>query len=64
MIEPRQIVRLGGTDEAREGRWKWINEESFTCQHWKPEDNQPDNRDGAQHYLRMLASSNWDDFEN
>lgn len=32
--------------------------------HWKPEDNQPDNRDDAQHYLRMLASSNWDDFEN
>ena len=40
---------LGGTDEAKEGTWKWITGETWNYTKWYT--GTPDNADGAEHYL-------------
>lgn len=40
-IDPTKSIWLGGTDEATEGRWKWVSGEPFDYANWVP--GQPDN---------------------
>ncbi|MGE5342587.1 MAG: lectin-like protein [Candidatus Omnitrophota bacterium] len=48
---------LGGTDEEREGTWKWITGEPWGYTHWLP--GQPDNCCGGEHYLHCCTP--WSD---
>lgn len=58
---------LGGTDEEKEGNWKWITGEEFNYQHWSFDNF--DNYRGVEHYLTMYTINTpyvslWNDFAN
>ena len=52
---------LGGTDAGHEGVWEWVTGEAWKYSRWNTE--QPDNRNGRQHYLslNLAYNLNWDD---
>ena len=69
-LENRNIW-LGGTDEAREGDWKWSSGERFTYDRWAGPTNghngNPNNGEGeGQHHLILWDESGsdleWDDY--
>jgi len=44
-------IWLGGTDEVREGQWRWVSGEPFGYSNWSPQ--QPNNWGGNEDYLSM-----------
>jgi tetratricopeptide (TPR) repeat protein len=46
---------LGATDEAEEGRWRWVSGEPFTYTNWAT--GQPDNVGRGEHYVVMGNSA-------
>jgi hypothetical protein len=52
---------LGGTDEAEEGKWRWIDGRPFAYTNWFP--GQPNNKKGGENYLIMMANRDgqWSD---
>ena len=56
-------VWLGGTDEVREGQWRWVSGETFAFSHWGS--GEPNNRGGDQDYLTMghPRKDTWNDLE-
>ncbi|HBF3877526.1 TPA: DUF5011 domain-containing protein [Clostridioides difficile] len=60
-----KTVWLGGTDEEKEGNWKWITGEPFEYTNWCP--GEPNNFDvGGENYLVSIKNSNglWNDTTN
>ncbi|MFL8710808.1 immunoglobulin-like domain-containing protein [Clostridioides sp. GD02377] len=60
-----KTVWLGGTDEEKEGTWKWITGEPFEYTNWCP--GEPNNFDaGGENYLVSIKNSNglWNDTAN
>ncbi len=45
------VVWLGATDEAEEGRWRWVTKEPFVYENWAP--GEPNNSGKVEHYLVM-----------
>ncbi len=54
----RNVVWLGATDAASEGKFVWVTDESFYYTNWRPGD--PDNSNGNEHYLQMNVSGTSD----
>ena len=52
---------LGGTDEAKEGSWKWITGEAWNYTNWY--ETEPDNEGGSQSYLEInfTTEGKWND---
>jgi hypothetical protein len=50
---------LGGTDEAAENRWVWVNGAPFSYSCWMT--GQPNNYDGSENYLATYESGEWID---
>lgn len=50
---------LGGTDEAAEDRWAWVNGAPFSCSFWMS--GQPNNYDGNENYLAAYEGGEWID---
>lgn len=46
-----KIVWIGGTDEAEEGSWRWINGEAWSYSNWF--NGYPDNAQYQEHYLEL-----------
>lgn len=49
---------LGGTDEEKEGEWRWVTGEPFRFTHWA---GAPDNHGGQQHHTFYWNGRGWDD---
>ena len=45
------VCWLGGTDEAEEGKWRWVTGEPFTFQNWYR--GQPTNSGKSEHYVAL-----------
>ena len=54
------FVWIGGTDEAQEGNWKWINGETWSYTNWNA--GEPNNS-GNEDYL-TLEYGRWNDLSN
>jgi len=53
-------VWLGGTDEHKEGDWRWIDGKAFEFKEWGP--RQPNNKGNKEHFLMLyLPGGNWSD---
>ncbi|HBF5866225.1 TPA: DUF5011 domain-containing protein [Clostridioides difficile] len=59
-----KTVWLGGTDEEKEGTWKWITGEPFEYTNWCP--GEPNNFGGVEDYMYSIKNSNgfWNDTTN
>lgn len=42
------VCWLGATDEAEQGKWRWVTDEPFEYRNWAP--NEPSNKGGIEHY--------------
>jgi len=54
-----RYLYLGGTDEAREGEWAWINGSPFVYTCWMG--GQPNNWGGDENYLATYDEGEWVD---
>ncbi len=45
------VCWLGATDEAEEGKWRWVTNEPFEFQNWSA--GEPSNRGGIEHYMLL-----------
>ena len=64
---PRKKKREGReTDEIQEGKWVWVDSRSMDYTNWDVAVQQPNNKDGAEHYLLMRAGvfGKWSDQPN
>ena len=52
-------VRLGGTDEKKEGSWVWLTGEPWGFSNWLY--GQPDNWQGNEHSVVFFAGGKWQD---
>ena len=60
IIDTTPYIWLGGTDEEREGNWKWTNGDSFSYTNW--DSGEPNNVSNVEHYLMMYADNGlWND---
>ena len=54
---------LGGTDDGKEGKWYWINSDSFSYTNWNP--GEPNNDGSGENCLELMTSDNhpgqWND---
>ncbi len=55
-------VFLGGTDEEKEGTWKWITGETWTYQNWQADE--PDNTTSYNNLAYYTSEGLWYDFYN
>lgn len=57
---------LGATDEVKEGKWVWVDGSAMVYTNWDTAVQQPDNKDGAEHYLILRAGvfGKWSDQPN
>lgn len=53
---------LGGTDEKKEGKWRWINGKSFNYSNWM--ETQPNNFKNEEHYLAIYEEGKWIDVKS
>ena len=49
-------VWIGGTDQANEGQWKWVDGSPLTYTNWSRVGNQPNNKNGVEHYLMIMIA--------
>ncbi len=54
-----EYLSLGATDEDEEGVWKWVNGAEWDYTSWMG--GQPNNYDGAEHYLATYDEGQWVD---
>lgn len=54
-------IWLGGTDDSREGSWRWANGEEWDFERWSS--GQPNDKSEGQDYLSFNSNSSrkWDD---
>ena len=50
---------LGGTDEAKDGEWKWVTGEKWEYSSWNKDE--PNNFGGTEQFLSMWGNGNWND---
>jgi len=57
------VVWLGATDEQVEGQWVWVDGTPMRYTNWSAVGHQPNNKQGAEHYLIMMLSQGgmWSD---
>ncbi len=54
-----QSAYIGLSDVQDEGNFTWVNGDPLNYTNWYP--NQPNNYNGAQHYVEMLSNGQWND---
>jgi len=59
MFPPSSRYWLGGTDEEKEGEWKWVTGEKWGYSLWNK--GEPNNQRGLEHYLNMWENGCWND---
>jgi hypothetical protein len=52
-------VLLGGTDERKEGSWRWVTDEPWEFANWGTD--QPDNFQGRENSLALMTGGKWVD---
>ena len=54
-------IWLGGTDESREGSWRWVTDEEWDYENWSS--GRPNDRNDGEDYLTFNSnhSRRWDD---
>jgi len=57
---------LGATDEQHEGKWLWVDGTPMRYSNWSPVGNQPNNKQGLEHYLLLWLAHDgkWSDQPN
>ena len=54
---------IGGTDQKKEGTWKWVTDEAFSFSNWSS--GEPNNSGGAENYAAIYYDTcSWNDFPN
>ncbi len=54
----KETVWLGATDEQKEGTWLWGDGQPLSYTNWDSLGNQPNNKQGQEHYLVLWTKRN------